>query len=132
MSKRSCAAAESIEDASLRMARVNGRRMRKAPRGSHCVGMEGCRFRDPTQAENPALQDSITIQFTRERRFMSKRSCEAAESIEDASLRMARVNGRRMCKAPRMTGALRKILQKCLRLGLALKTPLCYNIHSGQ
>ena len=47
--------------------------------------MEGCRFRDPTQAENPALQDSITIQFTRVRRFMSKRSCEAAESIEDAS-----------------------------------------------
>ena len=34
----------------------------------------------------------------RERRFMSKRSCEAAESIEDASLRMARVNGRRMQK----------------------------------
>ena len=29
---------------------------------------------------------------------MSKRSCEAAESIEDASLRMARVNGRRMQK----------------------------------
>ena len=29
MSKRSCAAAESIEDASLRMARVNGRRMQK-------------------------------------------------------------------------------------------------------
>ena len=28
--------------------------------------------------------------------------------------------------------ALRKILQKCLRLGIALKTPLCYNIHSGQ
>ena len=27
---------------------------------------------------------------------MSKRSCEAAESIEDASLRMARVNGRRV------------------------------------
>ncbi len=105
---------------------------KNAPRGSHCVGMEGCRFRDPTQAENPALQDSITIQFTRERRFMSKRSCAAAESIEDASLRMARVNGRRMRKAPRMTGALRKILQKCLRLGLALKTPLCYNIHSGQ
>jgi len=25
---------------------------------------------------------------------MSKRSCAAAESIEDASLRMARVNGR--------------------------------------
>ena len=86
---------------------------------------------------------------------MSKRSCEAAESIEDASLRMARVNGRtRKCRSARialrrnegcrfrdptqrarmaqMTGALRKILQKCLRLGLALKTPLCYNIHSGQ
>ena len=47
--------------------------------------MERCRFRDPTQAENPALQDSIVTQFTRERRFMSKRSCEAAESIEDAS-----------------------------------------------
>ena len=29
---------------------------------------------------------------------MSKRSCEAAESIEDASLRMARVNGWRMQK----------------------------------
>ena len=29
---------------------------------------------------------------------MSKRSCEAAENIEDASLRMARVNGRRMQK----------------------------------
>ena len=29
MSKRSCAAAESIEDASLRMARVNGRQMQK-------------------------------------------------------------------------------------------------------
>ena len=81
----------------------------------------------------------------RERRFMSKRSCEAAESIEDAvhdnrmfaerafyCMRMARVNGRRIQNAPRMTGALRKILQKCLRLGIALKTPLCYNIHSGQ
>ena len=29
---------------------------------------------------------------------MSKRSCEAAESIEDANLQMARVNGRRMQK----------------------------------
>ena len=29
----------------------------------------------------------------RERRFMSKSSCEAAESIEDAVVRMARVNG---------------------------------------
>ena len=29
---------------------------------------------------------------------MSKRSCEAAENIEDTSLRMARVNGRRMQK----------------------------------
>ncbi len=86
MSKRSCEAAESIEDASLRMARVNGRQMQNAPRGSHCVGKEGYRFRDPTQRA-----------------------------------RMAQ-----------MTGALRKILQKCLRLGLALKTPLCYNIHSGQ
>jgi len=27
-----------------------------------------------------------------ERHFMSKKSCEAAESIEDALLRMARVN----------------------------------------
>ena len=29
----------------------------------------------------------------RERHFMSKKSCKAAESIEDALLRMARVNG---------------------------------------
>ena len=32
----------------------------------------------------------------------------------------------------RLLRGLRKILQKCLRLGIALKTPLCYNIHSGQ
>ena len=29
----------------------------------------------------------------RERHFMSKKSCKAAESIEDALLRMVRVNG---------------------------------------
>ena len=32
------------------------------------------------------------LRLRRERHFMSKKSCEAAESIEDALLRMARVN----------------------------------------
>ncbi len=50
MSKRSCAAAESIEDASFANgAGERAERVNVAPRGSHCVGMEGCRFRDPTQ-----------------------------------------------------------------------------------
>ena len=31
----------------------------RAPRGSHCSGMEECRLRDLPQAENPALQDSF-------------------------------------------------------------------------
>ena len=31
----------------------------RAPRGSHCSGMEECRLRDPPQAENPASQDSF-------------------------------------------------------------------------
>lgn len=35
-------------------------------------------------------------------------------------------------KASGLYLSLGKILQKCLRLGIALKTPLCYNIHSGQ
>ena len=35
---------------------------------------------------------SAPRKLRRERHFMSKRSCEAAESIEDAILRMARVN----------------------------------------
>ena len=50
MSKRSCEAAESIEDASLRMARVNGRRMQKRSVRIALRRNEGCRFRDPTQA----------------------------------------------------------------------------------
>ena len=33
--------------------------IRNAPRGSHCSGMEECRLHDPTQAENPASQDSF-------------------------------------------------------------------------
>ena len=48
MSKRSCEAAESIEDASLGMARVNGRRMQKRSVRIALRRKGKCRFRDPT------------------------------------------------------------------------------------
>ena len=45
----------------------------------------------------PSESDSVLarkseLRLRRERHFMSKKSCEAAENIEDALLRMARVN----------------------------------------
>ena len=45
----------------------------------------------------PSESDSVLarkseLRVRRKRHFMSKKSCEAAESIEDVLLRMARVN----------------------------------------
>ena len=58
----------------------------------------------------------------RERHLMSKKSCEAAESIEDALLRMARVNWRRY---PRMRSAAIRNLSLTRLAARAPKVPYC-------
>ncbi len=46
----------------------------------------------PSESDSVLARKSELRRVRRERHFMSKKSCEAAESIEDALLRMARVN----------------------------------------
>jgi len=48
----------------------------------------------------------------RERHFMSKKSCEAAESVEDAVLRMARVNCNLVERGSRFHACMKICLQE--------------------
>ena len=47
-------------------------------------------------SSDSVLARKSELRVRRERHFMSKKSCEAAESIEDALLRMARVNSNKI------------------------------------
>ena len=80
MSKSSCAAADSIPDALLRMARETG--------ALTCGSSHVAFCRQISCSHENLLAESYRGSAT----LMSKNSCAAAESIADAFLRMARGN----------------------------------------